>query len=98
MCHAGTAVYIMRGPGMGQWRRVTGNTGRHWQIERPFTVPPVPGLSVVNIASLRAFHIWEHNTVSDAGALQVCERESAAVGHPNAIEVANGYVQLLDTC
>ena len=54
----GTAVYIMRGPGEGQWRRVTSNMGRRWGIDSPFTVQPVPGLSVVNIASLRAFHIW----------------------------------------
>ena len=42
----GTAVYIMHGPGQGQWRRVTANAGRHWEIQEPFAVPPVPGMSV----------------------------------------------------
>lgn len=67
----GTAVYIMRGPGAGQWRRVTSNEGRRWQVETPFTVPPDPYLSVINIASLRSYHIWEENTITDAGVIQV---------------------------
>ena len=67
----GIAVYVMHGPGMGQWRRVTANVGRHWAIEAPFDVPLVAGLSVLNIASLRAFHVWEENTIADAGAIQV---------------------------
>lgn len=67
----GTAVYIMRGPGAGQWRRVTSNRGRQWEVETPFTVPPEPYLSVINIASLRSYHIWEDNKITDAGAVQV---------------------------
>ena len=55
----GIAVYVMHGPGAGQWRRVTANAGRAWAIEAPFDVPLVPGRSVLNIASLRAYHIWE---------------------------------------
>jgi hypothetical protein len=33
MVHAdcvGIAVYVMHGPGAGQWRRVTANAGRDW--------------------------------------------------------------------
>ena len=38
---------------------LTFHAGRRWTIEAPFDVAPVAGLSVLNIASLRAFHIWE---------------------------------------
>jgi hypothetical protein len=67
----GTAVHVMSGPGAGQWRRVKFNAGREWIIESTFTIPIVPGVSVVNIASLRAFHIWEDNTITDASVVQV---------------------------
>lgn len=52
---------------------MTGNSGRFWSIESAFTVPPVPGLSVVNVASLRAYHIWEQNTITDGAASQMAQ-------------------------
>lgn len=60
---------VMHGPGAGQWRRVTANVGRRWTIETAFDVPPVAGLSVLNIASLRAFHIWEVRTYPRSASL-----------------------------
>jgi hypothetical protein len=35
-----SAVFILGGRGAGQWRTVTANHGRVWEIDRPFDVPP----------------------------------------------------------
>jgi hypothetical protein len=51
----------------------------------------VPGLTVLNVASLRAFHIWEGNTIVDAGAVQVFGSLVNAVIARNVIRRSQGF-------
>jgi hypothetical protein len=46
---------------------------------------------VLNVASLRAFHIWEGNTIVDAGAVQVFGSLVNAVIARNVIRRSQGF-------
>ena len=60
------AVCILAGRGAGQYRFVTGNAGREWQVDRPFGVPP-DGTSVVSIVPFRGRLLLIGNHFEDAG-------------------------------
>ena len=66
----GAAVQIMDGKGAGQYRFVTANSGREWQVDRPWTVPP-DAASRISIAPFRGQNLFIGNTFEDGGAFQL---------------------------
>ena len=66
----GMAVFIMDGTGAGQYRFVTANQGREWDVNRPWLVPP-DATSVLSIVPFRGRNIFVNNTFTDGGAMQL---------------------------
>lgn len=67
---AGAAVQILDGRGAGQYRFVTTHSGRQWQIDRPWAVPP-DASSRIAIAPFRGRNLFIGNTFEDGGAFQL---------------------------
>jgi hypothetical protein len=59
------AVFILGGRGAGQWRFVTANHGRQWEIDRPFDTPP-DSASTISIAFFNGRVLAIGNTFEDA--------------------------------
>lgn len=68
--YRGAVVYILDGAGAGQYRFVTANQGRNWEVDRPWTVPP-DDTSVLSIVPYRGHNIFVNNTFTDGGAFQL---------------------------
>lgn len=68
--YRGAAVYIMDGTGAGQWRTVTANEGRAWEVDRPWDVPP-DDTSLLSIVPFRGRSLIVNNTFTDGGAVQM---------------------------
>lgn len=66
----GGAVMILAGTGAGQWRAVTKNAGREWEVDRPWDIVP-DETSVISIAPHRGRHLFIGNTFEDGGAFQL---------------------------
>jgi len=64
------AVQIIDGKGTGQYRFVTANNGREWQVDRPWTVEPDKD-SRVTICAFRGLNLYVGNTFEDGGACQL---------------------------
>jgi hypothetical protein len=67
---AGAAVQIMEGKGAGQYRFVTANSGREWQVDRPWSIAP-DETSRISIAPFRGRNLFIGNTFEDGGAFQL---------------------------
>ena len=68
--YRGAAVYILAGTGAGQWRYVTANSGREWEVDRPWDAPP-DDTSLLSIAPFRGRNLFINNTFVDGGAMQL---------------------------
>jgi hypothetical protein len=66
----GAAFMILDGAGAGQWRQVTRNAGREWEVDRPWVIPP-DDTSLISIAPHRGRHLFIGNTFEDGGAFQL---------------------------
>jgi hypothetical protein len=66
----GAAVQIMEGKGAGQYRFVTANSGREWQVDRPWGIVP-DETSRISIAPFRGQNLFIGNTFEDGGAFQL---------------------------
>ena len=66
----GAAVQILDGKGAGQYRIVTANHGRDWQVDRPWTVAP-DKTSQISITPFRGQNLFIGNTFEDGGAVQL---------------------------
>ena len=66
----GAAVQILDGKGAGQYRFVTANSGREWQVDRPWIVPP-DAASRISVAPFRGQSLFIGNTFEDGGAFQL---------------------------
>jgi hypothetical protein len=66
----GGAVMILEGTGAGQWRTVTTNAGREWEVDRPWDIAPDDS-SVISIAQHRGRHLFIGNSFVDGGAFQL---------------------------
>lgn len=60
-----SAVFILDGRGAGQWRDVTSNHGRSWEIDRPFDTAP-DATSVVSIVPFNGRVLIVGNHFEDA--------------------------------
>ncbi len=67
---AGGAMMILDGQGAGQWRTVTKNAGREWEVDRPWDIAP-DETSLISIAPHRGRHLFIGNTFEDGGAFQL---------------------------
>jgi len=61
---------ILDGKGAGQYRFVTANDGRRWEIDRPWIVDP-DATSRISIAPFRGRDLFIGNTFEDGGAFQL---------------------------
>lgn len=68
--YRGAAVYILEGTGAGQWRYVTANNGREWEVDRPWDAPP-DETSRFSIVPFRGRNLFISNTFVDGGAMQL---------------------------
>ncbi len=66
----GAAVMVLDGRGAGQYRFVTANQGRQWEVDRPWTVLP-DETSRISIAPFRGQNLFIGNTFEDGGAFQL---------------------------
>lgn len=66
----GAAMQILDGAGAGQYRFVTAHSGREWQVDRPWGVPP-NATSRISIAPFRGQNLFIGNTFADGGAFQL---------------------------
>ncbi len=66
----GAAVQVLDGKGAGQYRFVTAHSGREWQVDRPWTVPP-DATSRISIAPFRGRNLFIGNSFEDGGAFQL---------------------------
>ncbi|MCY2928538.1 MAG: glycosyl hydrolase family 28-related protein [Planctomycetota bacterium] len=62
----GMGVYILKGRGAGQWRRVVRQEGRTVEIDRPWGVKP-DSSSLVGISTFQGNYLIVGNEMSDAG-------------------------------
>lgn len=58
------ALFIIDGHGVGQWRDITANHGRSWEIDRPFDVSP-DATSVATICSFNGRTLIVNNHFED---------------------------------
>jgi hexosaminidase len=87
----GMGVYIMKGRGAGQWRRVVRQEGRTVEIDRPWVVNP-DASSLVSIAALQENYLIIGNDITDAGiAVQTCGISINHVIAGNTCARASGY-------
>lgn len=68
--YTGGAVMILDGAGAGQYRLVTRNEGRDWEVDRPWDIPP-DETSVISIAPYRGHNLLIGNEFVDGGAVQL---------------------------
>ncbi len=68
--YRGAAVFILDGTGAGQWRQVTANQGREWELDRPWTVAP-DDTSRFSIVPFRGRNLFIGNRFVDGGAVQL---------------------------
>jgi hypothetical protein len=68
--YRGAAIYLLDGTGAGQWRTVTANRGREWEVDRPWDVPP-DDTTLLSIVPFRGRTLIVNNDFSDGGALQM---------------------------
>jgi hypothetical protein len=66
----GGVVQVLDGKGAGQYRFVTANQGREWEVDRPWTVVPDEA-SLISIAPFRGRNLFLGNTFEDGGAVQL---------------------------
>lgn len=66
---AGAAFCIIDGKGVGQYRRVTHNDGRNWEIDRSWDILPDTN-SVISIVPFRGKVLFVGNSIEDAGIVQ----------------------------
>ncbi|MEI7837952.1 MAG: glycosyl hydrolase family 28-related protein, partial [Planctomycetota bacterium] len=87
----GMGVYVMKGRGAGQWRRVIRQTGRTVEIDRPWVVAP-DASSLVSVAALQEDYLLIENDISDTGiAIQTCGISINHVIAGNRCARAGGY-------
>ncbi|MEN6642145.1 MAG: glycosyl hydrolase family 28-related protein [Armatimonadia bacterium] len=67
---SGAAFMILDGTGAGQYRLVTRNEGRQWEVDKPFDLPPDAN-SLISIAPHRGRHLFVNNRFEDGGAFQL---------------------------
>jgi hypothetical protein len=67
---SGAAVQILEGKGAGQYRFVTANNGREWQVDRPWIVVP-DAQSKISIAPFRGRCLFIGNDCEDGGPFQL---------------------------
>lgn len=65
-----TAVCILKGKGIGQYRRVVKHSGRDWEVDKPWSVEP-DETSILSIVPFRGRTLVVNNTFEDGGALQL---------------------------
>jgi hypothetical protein len=66
----GAAVQILEGRGAGQYRLVTSNNGREWQVDQPWLITPDTS-SRISITPFRGRNLFIGNTFVDGGTVQL---------------------------
>jgi hypothetical protein len=61
----GAAVFVLGGPGAGQYRRIVATAGREVAVDQPWAVPPTPD-SYLSITMLQRHYLLVDNEVNDA--------------------------------
>jgi hypothetical protein len=65
-----TAVCILKGKGIGQYRRVVKHSGRDWEVDEPWKIDP-DETSILSIVPFRGRTLILDNTFEDGGAMQL---------------------------
>jgi len=65
-----TAVCILKGKGIGQYRRVVKHNGRQWEVDQPWSVEP-DETSILSIVPFRGRTLIIDNTFEDGGSMQL---------------------------
>lgn len=86
---AGAAFCIIDGKGVGQYRRVTHNEGRNWEIDHPWDILPDTN-SVISIVPFRGRVLFVDNSLEDAGIVQAYGTSLDCVFAGNQFTRANG--------
>jgi hypothetical protein len=84
-------VQILDGKGAGQYRFVTANKGREWQIDRPWTVEP-DQKSRVSIAPFRGQSLFIGNELEDGGPFQLYAAAHDCIVAENKATRTDGFM------
>lgn len=87
----GAMVQILQGKGAGQYRRVTANAGREWEVDRAWTIVP-DAASVIAIVPFRGRNLFIGNTFEDGGAVQLYGAAHESVVAENTGARMDGFV------
>lgn len=88
----GKQLLILAGPGEGQMRRITANTGDIIELESPFAVAPEDNVSNVSVLSARSNIISAYNHMYNAGDFQYYGTQLNTVAAHNELEKVRGFV------
>jgi hypothetical protein len=86
----GAAFCIVQGRGLGQYRRVTHNNGRTWDIDRSWDISPDAN-SVISIVPFRGRVLFLKNTLEDEGIVQAYGTSIDCVFALNQLIRADGF-------
>ncbi len=89
--YRGGVVYVLEGKGAGQYRFVTGHSGRDWAVDRPWDVP-LDGTSIVSIVPFRGRSLYVENRIDDAGPLQLYGSAADVILADNVTTRADGLL------
>lgn len=65
-----TAVCILNGKGIGQYRRIVNHSGRDWEVDEPWSIDP-DETSILSIVPFRGRTLIINNTFEDGGNMQL---------------------------
>ena len=85
----GSAFCIIDGKGVGQYRRVTHDDGRNWDLDRPWDILPDSN-SIVSIVPFRGRVLFIENSLEDAGIVQAYGSSLDCVFAKNQFTRADG--------
>ena len=88
---AGAGVFIVDGPGRGQWRRVRSIEGRVVTLDRPWQMPPGAG-SIVTVTMFHGQYLFVDNQFTDSGvAIQLYGMACEAICDGNVSTRTAGF-------
>jgi len=87
----GSMVQILKGKGAGQYRRVVANSGREWEVDRPWTIVPDTA-SLISITPFRGQNLFIGNTFEDGGAVQLYGAAHESVVAENTGSRMDGFL------
>jgi hypothetical protein len=87
----GAAVFVLSGPGQGQFRQIQRTEGRRIELDRPWAVRPGPR-SVITVTMLQQNYLFVENTMDESGvAIQLYGTAIGTIAYGNVSRRTDGF-------